>query len=120
MNFYTRLRSTAAKLIRSKGQLLRVYYGGVSGYGAGTSDAAGLPPVLLSGAVFDYPTKDVDGTKIQRGDKRLLLEAGDSIVPPGTKDRVEIGGTMHAVLDCKPVAPGGVDVVYEVQVRAGG
>ncbi len=120
MSFYSDLQATAAKLIRDKGQALTLVRGGVSGYGTGVADQSGGADVAVYGVVLDYPVKDVDGTKVLRGDKKVLIEASEGVSAPSTKDTLQINGVSHAVLDAKSLAPAGTVVIHTLQVRAGG
>lgn len=116
-SFYEGLAATAAKLIREKGQAIALRRAVVSSYAPESGSTVSYNNLGMFGAVFDWPAKEVDGTSILRGDKKILLEASQA---PTTKDRMIIGGVDHEIISSKPLAPGGVAVIYIVQARAGG
>ena len=69
----------------------------------------------LRAVVGRYDRRLVDGTLIMAGDRRVMVEAGP--VEPTTADRLRIGGEDYAIVAVRPLAPGGVALMYEVQVR---
>lgn len=62
-----------------------------------------------------YMTNEIDGTLIQRGDIKLMVEAGAFI--PSTADTAEMSGKTYAVINVEFVSPGGEALIYKVQVR---
>ncbi len=66
------------------------------------------------GLLTGYKDNLVDGTVIQRGDRRLLLEAG---MAPTRTTKIRIGSEIWKVVDVDTIAPGQVTVLYTVQVR---
>jgi len=67
--------------------------------------------------VLDYANREVDGTRIQATDKRVLVAAGGLEITPKPSDRLKIDGTGHAIVQVKPFAPAGIVVFFEVQAR---
>ena len=65
-------------------------------------------------AVFAYDQKYIDGTLIQQGDQLAYCAPA---VTPEQGDRFTWHGRDYAVVAVKPVAPAGVPVLYEVQLR---
>lgn len=120
MSFYPLLRATAETLLAEKGQEVTITTRTSGSYSTSTGTAAQTTATTTANAaVFDYPLKDVDGTRILRGDKRVLLSAEGLTVVPDTTDRVTIGGVVHHVIDVQVVAPAGDAVLYKLQVRRG-
>lgn len=58
----------------------------------------------------------IDGTTIRAGDLRLMCAAEG--IRPTTADRVTVAGVSYAIVRCEPYAPGGVDLFYELLLRA--
>lgn len=58
----------------------------------------------------------IDGTTIRAGDLRLMCAAEG--VRPTQADRVTVGGATYTVMLCQPFAPGGVDLFYDLLLRA--
>ena len=68
-------------------------------------------------AVLEYENREIDGSRIQTGDKKVLVSAVGLSPEPSTADRIDIGGEEHAVVSVKPLSPAGTAVFYEVQAR---
>lgn len=120
MSFYSQLAVTAAKLIKDKGQLMVLVTTPAGSYSAATGAVSGQTESRTDvyGVVIDFPAKEVDGTNVQRLDRKVLMEAG--VADPSTFDKVEIGGVLHEIITAKQLAPGGTNVIYTLQVRKGG
>lgn len=58
----------------------------------------------------------IDGSTIRAGDMRLMCAAEG--IRPTTADRVTVQGITYAVVLCEPFAPGGVDLFYDLLLRA--
>jgi len=58
----------------------------------------------------------IDGANIRAGDLRLMCAAEG--IRPTTADRVTAQGVSYAVIVCEPFAPGGVDLYYDLVLRA--
>jgi hypothetical protein len=68
------------------------------------------------GVIDDYLAREIDGTRVQAGDKRLLT--AELAVEPKGGDQVIIGGTTWSVVSCQGVMPAGSPaVLYIVQLR---
>jgi hypothetical protein len=124
MNFYERIQATVNKMFKGKGQAITL-----TRQSAGTYDpATGTATVTTStqtgwGAVFDYGTKQIDGTLIKAGDKQLLLSAlnaaGTALTAPELNDTVTIGGVVYTLVQpLKTLSPAGTTVLFEVNLRA--
>lgn len=91
-----------------------------------------LTPALIGGAPWDSPSpasdpvdlvvivdefrqNEIDGARIQSGDKKLLAEAG--VVVPKTGDAISVSGVAHRVENVWPLSPAGVSVMYTIQAR---
>lgn len=122
---YTKVRRGASKSLGRSGQTVTWRRAGVTAEdeGAGTVTVGSPTDYSITGVVTLYRDQDIDNTLIQRGDKKLLLDAqdfADAGVTPTDADEVVISGTLHSVVDLQPVSPAGVSVLYKAQVRAAG
>jgi len=81
-------------------------------------DAPGGEPeqFTIPAIVGSFKRGLVDGTLIRATDKRVMLASEG--IEPTTADKVVIGGITHAIVSVMPLAPSGVDLMYEVQARA--
>lgn len=125
MTFYTRLQNTAQKLLKGKGQSLTLTKVTAGTYNPATGAMTGTTTSTQTayGAVFDYGTKQIDGTLIKAGDKQLLLSAfktdGTALTAPVLGDTVSIGGVVYTLVEpLKTVGPAGITVIYEANLRA--
>ena len=62
-----------------------------------------------------YTAREIDGTLIQANDLKLTVEAGGFV--PDVADKARINGKDWFIVRVDPVAPGGVALMYKVQVR---
>lgn len=118
MSFYPGLQSTAARLLADKGRQMTLRKRTPGTYNPSTASAAlTTADTAVTGGVFDYAALLIDGTSIQRGDKKVVLAAQGLAVEPDTGDLLLIGGVEFNVISVQPVAPAGVVVIYILQVR---
>ena len=101
---YVRAKATVDRVLRAKGQPLSIVVGGKT--------------QRTFGAPLSYNIKDVDGTNIRRGDKRILMSAvgitGD--VKGGI---LTVGGVPHTIIESEPFAAGGLITHFYIQARQG-
>ena len=115
--FYDRLAATALDLLSRFGQdvsRVRVTpgaYDPATG-AAGESEAS----ATFKGALLDFNngTTTFQGTLVQVGDRRLLIEAGAA---PNTDDKIVVGGVTWSVLSVREINPAGIPVVYSLHLR---
>lgn len=117
--FYQRIRSLPSRLLprfgapsvmhRNAGHSL---YNPETGMVEGGS-AQSWPCIAL---IEDYSAHDIDGTLIQASDRRLIV-APDIAEAPQPGDVFELASERVTAIRVNPLAPGGVVVLYEVQVR---
>ena len=69
----------------------------------------------LRAVVGRHDRRLVDGTLIRADNLRVMVEAGS--VEPTTAHRLRIGGADHAIVAVRPLALGGVALMWELQVR---
>ena len=65
-------------------------------------------------ARLKYDTEQIDGTNIKKGDMKLLTI---TLPEPQNGDLYEVDGVTYKYVDHENVSPGGVDVLYKIQVR---
>ena len=115
---YSSVVSTAKRLIQKYGALATFT---LPSEGGGTDPVTGeyteptSETVTAFGVITNYSSALVDGSIIQKGDNRLLVEAEKTI--PQTVQSVTIGGTTYQVITVQRISPGGVDIMYQIQVR---
>lgn len=115
---YTATRTTASTLIAkfgfsvtftrpTAGQTFDPVDGSYSG---------GTPTTIVgNGVLTNFTDDETTNELIERGDKRLLFEAGNGA--PEIDDTVVINSVTYRVMDVQTIAPGNVDVIYKVQLR---
>jgi hypothetical protein len=119
-------RSSAATLIAAKGQTVTLTrraagaYNTANGTSATTTSTQTGKGVILP---FASGLRKMAGTNIPAGDKQCLLSAlstaGAAITAPKVDDMLtDAGGTIYSIVDVAPLAPAGLDIIYELTVRA--
>jgi hypothetical protein len=66
------------------------------------------------GVLTNYNDADIDGTRIVKGDRLLIL---DATTEPKTSDKPIINGAEWTVVAIESINPAGTPVAYKVQVR---
>ncbi len=113
---YGRFKATADRLLARFGQpgILRR----PTASGTAYNPTAGSPQDYACTLVVDaYSNRDVDGTRVRATDKKVLLATGALAIEPATADKLVIGGVEHTIERVEPLAPGGVTVMWTLQVR---
>lgn len=120
MGFYESLRdSTVAPVVRKYGGplVLRRVGAAIVDGSAGTS----TPGIEVDYPGFciieEYSTREIDGTRIQRDDKKLFTVIDAVSVIPTLSDRISLKSELYTIQDIKPLAPGGTALAYVLQVR---
>ncbi len=117
---YNKLRDKVAVLVGKYGMpmTMRVIVPGVYDPASGSKAAPGTPADYpCFGMVGEYTLRDIDGTLIKTGDKKVILSASDSMPDPVKGNLLIMGGETWNVENSRPTAPAGISVVYDVQVR---
>lgn len=115
-DFYDRMAATAARLIGKFGApvILPRQVGGSSNPVTGEVIPGIDNSVTTTGILKKFPDNLIDGTRIQTGDRVLIL---DSSVQPLMTDRPVIGGKAWTPVSIDTVSPAGIDLVYFVHCR---
>lgn len=118
MILYANFGATTDKLLTKFGQSLIITHIANGAYDPETGMAATTTTTQNAiGAIFDYGTKDIDGTLIKSGDKKLLLSPA-GITIPTVGDSVTIGAAVSKITMIKEVSPAGTPVLYQANLRA--
>lgn len=85
----------------------------------GTPSDPGAPQETahtVTAVVVDYSQREREGTSIVTGDRKALVSATG--VTPTPQDRFRWEGADMQIVDVRRLAPAGVAVLFELQVRA--
>jgi hypothetical protein len=89
----------------------------VGAYNTATGAAAVTTSVQTgSGAVSNYELKDIDGTLVKQGDKKLLLSAV-GITAPVVDDTVTANSVVYTITKIRPISPAATAVLYICNIR---
>lgn len=114
---YTAGAATSLRLLERFGAAATLKRTTAGAYNPATGTAAETVAELdTTAAVLAYPQRYIDGTLIRHGDRRALCAAG---VEPKQGDALAWQGRDLTIIAVRPVAPAGVAVLYEAQVRGG-
>lgn len=117
MGLYNRLAATALQLLIKFGQPVIRSEISISAYDPTTSSAVKTATETTRiGVLLEYPpgTFHSDGTLVQKGDKRLLLDAAG---PIALTDLFLISGKTYTVATISELSPAGVVVLYDLRVQ---
>lgn len=113
---YDKIAATALKLLTKFGQPITFARetGGsvdpITGVVTPGTDAS----VTTTGLLKTYPDNMIDGTRILKSDRELIL-SNEQVVQPS--DKPVINSQDWAIVDIKTLNPAGTVVIYKVQVR---
>lgn len=123
---YARLKATADRLITRFGKTTTsqlVQPGSKSGNAFNpTIGAATLHAVKA--VVLEYNQRDIDGTRIIVGDRKVYVAVGntDFQITPEWKLKIKMKGDAaaknYSIVNVKPLEPGDVTLLWELQCRA--
>jgi hypothetical protein len=129
MGFYEQRAASALRLIKKYGMnmVLRRVTKGTYHPSAGSTDASTVVDCAAKGIVEEYKVQDIDGTIIKNGDKSVILAASGLAFRPDTNDflligativnGVTVGGEPWKIFVNKTTAPGGIDIIHNIQLR---
>jgi len=72
--------------------------------------------VQSTGVLFDYGEKDINGTTILKGDKKLLIKPS-GISSISTNDIVTVNSKDYHIVSVTETNPAGTNLLYELNVR---
>ncbi len=112
---YNELASTASEMLVEFGKAATLKRIVTGAYDPSTGTAPVTTTSLnTNAAVFAYDQKYIDGTLIKQGDQLAYL---DPNVEPKQGDKLAWQGKDYVIVAVKPVAPAGLAVIFEAQIR---
>ncbi|MGA0608832.1 hypothetical protein [Caldimonas sp. KR1-144] len=115
---YAATAQTAQRLLQRFGAQTTLTRPGTPTYDPETGETTATPVVdSCTAAVFPYGDKYVDGTQILATDRQAYI-AAVGLTEPKPGDVLLWGGSGLTVIKTKNIAPAGLPVLYEAQVRA--
>jgi hypothetical protein len=117
VSFYADMQAVADSTLADFGQLVTLTTKTVGAYNPATGNAAvTISTQQVKAVVFPHGSKDIDGTLIQQGDQKLLLSMA-GVTAPHLDDTVTIGATTYTITFIKLLAPAGINVLCECNIR---
>lgn len=113
---YSEEAATAAELLAEAGMTVTLTYATESTYTPGTGVTKVEATESAAGVLLEYSTSDRNGTDIKQHDKRLLVAPTLARIPQ-KGDRFTIAGEAYQVIHNNVLAPTGVPLLHDVQVR---
>ena len=114
---YVNLRLTAQRLIRDNGKNISVCIQTVD-YTTGLKTET---TKTIHAVETEYNLKEMSGSSVQEGDRKLLLSAldasGNVYTAPTLADRIKIGNEYYKIVTIYPISPGNTTLMYEVFIR---
>lgn len=115
---YSELLATASQAIRDNGRPLTLRKVTTGAYDASTgAPATTNADTACYGLETSYKASAIDGTRIQSGDVRMLLEASALAAEPAAGDILLDGAQERRIVNVDRVKPGTLTVLYIAQVR---
>ena len=116
MSFYSDLADIGVATLSEYGQPMSVRKMSSGSY----DPATGAPSITYAdfpcfGFIYDYADREINGTSVLAGDRRIIISPPGIEVAPG--DLIVFGGMEYKVVLPKPVNPAGETVIIDVQVR---
>lgn len=107
----------ASQLIDEEGRSMTLRRNTVGAYDPATSSAnVTYVDTVVKGLFINYNSKEVDGTQVQSGDRKVILK-GKNTNPPGLGDQIIDGSNKGAIVNVRTVEEKGSAVIYTCQVR---
>jgi hypothetical protein len=114
---YAGMAATADELLKEFGAAAQVKTPGSASYDPATGVASSIYTSQdCTACVIEYKKSEIDGTLIQAGDRKALLSP-IGITEPKPGCLIVWGGKDLRVITTSVVAPAGLAVLYECQVR---
>lgn len=113
---YASLQVTANRLIEQFGQTATISRQAASG-------ATPWAPTLtetgyeVKSVMLDYSAREIDGTDILSTDQKAYVAVGTLPIAPKPGDTLTVGGVAFEVIRSMPLAPAGVSVFFQLQLR---
>lgn len=114
MTFYTDMAEVAAELLTEFGQAVTLKRSTGTVDPVTGADTRSTSDVTTVGVVMNYPQAIIDGTRIQSGDRRLMIDASEE---PKLTDTVLIGSEPWSIQEIEVSSPAGTAIRYAVRIR---
>jgi hypothetical protein len=114
---YAKTVDTARRLLGRFGQTIKIEreIGGEQDPVTGIITPGTLKTFSVLGVFENYDVKEIDGTRIQTNDRRLIV---DGTVEPLMTDRIVAGGeSLGVIVGITPIMPADKAVIYMLQIR---
>lgn len=115
---YAETAETAAELLTEFGAMVTLTRITPGGYDPSTGTVVNTEVThTAAGVKLEYEQRLIDGTNILQGDQRVYL---DPLIAeaPQAGDKLNVGTEVFNVVRSRPLAPAGIVVLHDVQVRA--
>lgn len=114
---YTALAASATSLIRRAGAPVAFTRKGDSTYDTEAGDSESTPQKSNGVAVrIEYTLQERQNSAILETDVRLLA-AAEGLPQPQPGDEAVFDGDTYSVVDCRPIKPATIVIVYDIQAR---
>ena len=80
-----------------------------------TNAAGTTANIAVTIVIADFRVDEVDGTLIEREDKKFIMGGADAT--PTQNDKIKIGSDQWEVINVVEIKPANVVVAYEIQAR---
>lgn len=114
---YSRLIATANRLLAKFGQDMTLLALNAPGYDPSTGGTSGTPASeTKTGVIFPYKNgiTAMQESLILAGDQQVFILLDNA---PKPTDKLQVGSREYSIINVKAIEPGGVTVLYELQVR---
>lgn len=117
MSLLTSMQAVANKLLTDKGESVTFSRESAGTFDPVTGTTTGSTTSTFSGYCHPspYALQEIDGTLVQQGDIRLMVESMTSTPQPG--DTVTFRSEAYRVMSNRPISVQGGDAAYYCQLR---
>lgn len=119
-DFYLSTAAEVDEVLAESGQPITVTKKAQGGaYNPATGKVTGGTPMTYTcnGMVYDFGIKDIDGTLIKVGDKKIMMSAVGVTVAPEVDDLIAFGTSKCVIKRVNALDPAGIVVYYDIQAR---
>ena len=114
---YTKTAIKAQRSLRKAGQAMTLTRITPGAYNTATGTVESTSASFTGfGVALNYAQAAIDGTNILQGDQRVYLDPLLGATPQ-TGDTLTIGAEVWSVVTSRPLSPGGILVLNDVQIR---
>lgn len=118
MTIHEKATATAQRLLTKFGQSVALQSVTVGVYDPATGAVSSAASTQNGvGVELAYRAAEIDGTNVQRGDRKLLISSV-GITAPKPEDKCTVAGVVYTVKSVEPITPGGVNIAFYLQLRA--